>query len=56
VTYSEFCQYGEEQEQAYKELVNSYSMFRQEMEEQLDDLDRQEQEIVASLQITEAAE
>lgn len=56
LTYSEYVQYAEQQEQVYEELLDNYSAFRQEMNQQIEELDQQEQDIVDSLRITEAQE
>lgn len=56
LTFSEFYQYGEQQAQAYEELAAQYAKFRQDMLQQIEELDQQEQEIVDSLQNEETEE
>lgn len=56
LTFSEFYQYGEQQAQVYEDLAAQYAKFRQDMIQQIKELDQQEQEIVDSLQNEETEE
>jgi len=49
LTFSEFNQCIEQQEKAYQELLTQYAKFRQDMNEQIKELDEREESIVDSL-------
>ncbi len=56
MTYSEFYQHEEQQEQEYNALVAEYAVFKQEMTAEMAELDSQEQKLVEESRSTEVQE